>query len=110
MGLVEAAMLFVFVLALAGSILLALFLRREHRQQDRRGQPSAGPAYKHNLASINYHSPDRNSQSNECAKATSSAEHADPRSKSLPRCPTCGAATAFLDERCAKCGEILQRD
>jgi uncharacterized OB-fold protein len=33
----------------------------------------------------------------------------DPRKELLPRCPACGTATGYDDERCHKCGLALKQ-
>lgn len=105
------ALLIIVVFSVAGTI---AFLAARQRgpagpSEHVRESITPGPAYKQNLDAVRY-----------SVRLSGVAEHhghasgegskgIDPRNAPLPRCPKCGAAVSYLDDRCSKCGHALGR-
>jgi hypothetical protein len=68
-------------------------------------QEGAPPEYKHRPETVSYygHPPEHD----RTAKSGERKMPPDPRQAPLPRCPACGAAIAFGDVKCPKCGHDL---
>ncbi len=66
------------------------------------------PGYTHDPRHMEYYRPQITHQEQPPAE-TVRASSGDPRKKPLPRCPSCGTAIGYDDERCHKCGLTLRQ-
>lgn len=69
-------------------------------------QPPAagtGPEYRHDMDSVHY------LHRRDAVRAGATPADKDPRREPLARCASCGAAIAFRDDQCPKCGAPVVR-
>ena len=64
------------------------------------------PEYKHRLESVRYYGQTAPASPEKTERAGDRSDE-DPRHAPLPRCPSCGAAAAYGDDKCRKCGRDL---
>lgn len=104
-----ALLLIVVVVVVAGLLFIAI----------RHGQgvaPSVtppagqGPGYRHDAEVVRYHQQPGQPMQARPEEPKKKPAKVDPRSVPLPRCTKCGAAIAFRDERCPKCGHSLRQE
>jgi len=109
MGIAAAVALLLVVLFSVGLLVVLFFVRAQKRSATRPPLVNQGPAYRKNLASIGYYRPEQDSPKTGDVRSVSEPRQTDPRKMPLPRCPKCGVAIAFTDERCPKCLQALER-
>jgi len=66
------------------------------------------PGYTHDPRHMEYYRPQIGHMEVPPQSTDEAAKTRDPRKKPLPRCPGCGTAIGFDDERCHKCGLTLK--
>ena len=107
-----AAVAAVIVIVTAAAIALTVFVATRYLSTQRSAllppSPGSGPEYKHRPETVKYYgqpAPSPPGKPMTPEKPTSN----DPRHVPLPRCPGCGAATAYGDDKCRKCGLDLKK-
>jgi len=109
MGIAAAVVLLLVVLLSVGMLAALFLIRAQRRSTINPMHVNQGPAYRQNPASVEYYRPEPESQHAGNVDPVSRPKPIDPRKMPLPRCPRCGAAIAFTDERCPKCRQALER-
>lgn len=66
------------------------------------------PGYTHDPRHMEYYRPQIDREETPAPGPTEAAKPRDPRKEPLPRCPGCGTAIGYDDERCHKCGLQLK--
>lgn len=109
MGVAATVVLLLIVLLSVGLLIVLLVVRARRQTVVRIPQTMQGPAYRQNIESIEYYKQEPGTQQSRSADSDPEPKAADPRKMPLPRCPKCGAAIAYTDERCPKCARTLER-
>lgn len=99
-----AVVLVIVVVTISAIAFIAFIAYRVAAATTPTARPSGtGPAYKHTPESVKYYGQEGLPRDLE-PKAAENKNQKDPRHTPLPRCTACGAAAAYGDEKCRKCG------
>lgn len=95
-------------LADSGCMTMSPFFRRRGRRNAKAAArpPAHAPAYRRDEGAVEYVQEQRGAAPD---KATAKAGATDPRFRPLPRCPRCGTAIGFGQDKCHSCGDELTR-
>lgn len=99
----------VIVVALAVAVIALIVSRLVAAQRVAPPPPPAqAPGYRHSPETVRYYGQAAPAPEAGPRPAEKPADR-DPRHAPLPRCPACGTATAYGDEKCRKCGRDLRQ-
>lgn len=111
MDALAAVLIILVVLVLLALIVFAVLKTRSRAPTPPTAHTHASnvPGYTHDPRHMEYYRPQISRQDDARPKPEPPRPN-DPRKEPLPRCPSCGAAIGYDDERCYKCGLVLKEN